>query len=103
MEFLQSFGIDGQMALFVALGCAGLCVVGIILSLILPILGGFLDIFVSIATMGAGAFSGEPISCCGCVVGFLACIVCTGITLFLVLVYPDCGTPDAINFCRFLP
>lgn len=107
MDFLQT--IDFANPLWIALGCTSLCIIGVIVSFVLPIIGSILGIFIGIFEMflgifelGFGAISAGPIGCFGCLLTSILCGSCGAITLALVWVAPRCGTPEALNICRFL-
>ena len=97
MDFLQ--GIDPGFAAFVALGCALLCVVGLVLLFVLQVATGLFEIIFGIIGAIGGILGSGP---CGCLVVIFGCGVCGLITIGLATIIPQCNTPDAVNFCRLL-
>lgn len=93
MDFLQT--LDPANTLFLAVGCAVLCGVGLVLLLGLQILGSALNIFTALA----GLFS-DPLGGCGCVLGLLGCAGCAALSAIMAQSLATCGTPNAVNFCR---
>jgi hypothetical protein len=76
----------------------GLCALGIVATIVLPIVSTLLDI---VGLVG-GILTGDPSSCCGCIVlaGVLAACGC--FAAFAVSVWSSCGTPQAMAFCSWL-
>lgn len=97
MEFLQSVNISDLTLL--ALGCACLCGVGIVLTLGLQVIGGVFEIFSSIFGLFFEVLSGGPVAWCGCIVLLVVCGGGTVLAVILAQGLAACGTPEAINFC----
>lgn len=99
-ELLQS--LDPENPLTLAVACALLCLVGLVLSLGMQALSGVLEIISSLAGMFMELLSGGPVAWCGCL-ALLALLVGGGIVaVMLVQGLASCGTPEAINFCALL-
>ena len=78
-----------------------LCVGGLILSFVLPAiaslfsaLGGFVQFLVNILT-------GGPVTWCGCLAVIILLVACCGLVALAGFTLSTCGTPDAVNFCRW--
>lgn len=77
------------------------CVGGVLILVVLNVIGGLFGVGLGILEIGLDLFSGGPIAWCGCLVVLLGCCGCTAITIMAIRVLSTCGTPDAVNFCRF--
>lgn len=95
MDFLSS--ID---PLWVAICCGLLCIVGFLALIVLPIVGGALDLLGGIFELVFGILEGGPIAWCGCLLFLAGCGVCAGILIAVMSVLSTCDTPNAVNFCR---
>ncbi len=91
--------IDGTSAAALALGCGLLCVVGFVVLLALQLVTGLLDAVFSLVQLAFGALTGDPLSCCGCVVVVMLCGGCAVVALFLS---GACSAPEAPGICRVL-
>ena len=107
MDFLQS--IDFSNPLWIALGCTALCVVGVLATFVLQIVGvglgivvGIFEMIIGVFELGFGVISAGPIGCLGFLLTTILCGSCGALTLALIWVAPRCGTPEALNICRFL-
>ncbi len=98
MDFLQN--IDGGTVLIIAVGLALLCGVGVVLLLFSQILGNVFELFSGLLGLFTGVAEGGPVSWCGCLVLFGACILCSVLGVVLWQTLGTCGTPNAVNFCR---
>jgi len=76
---------------------AGLCALAVVVMVILPIIGTLFDL---IGVVG-GLLTGDPSSCCGCLLFLGLTAVCGGIAAFVLSVLSSCGTPEAVNFCSW--
>lgn len=76
----------------------GLCALGILASIVLPIISTLLDL---VGLVG-GILSGDPSSCCGCILLLGLLGMCGGFVAFAVAVLNSCGTPQAMTFCAWL-
>lgn len=86
--------------LWVVVLCCGLCVGGIFLTVVLPVIGGALDIFFGVFEFFFDLLSGGPVAWCGCLFFLGACCGCSVLTYTIINLLSTCGTPDAVNFCR---
>ncbi|MGQ9889841.1 MAG: hypothetical protein ACUVSX_15355, partial [Aggregatilineales bacterium] len=91
--------IDSTSAAALALGCGLLCVVGFVVLLALQLITGLLDAVFSLVQLAFGALTGDPLSCCGCVV---VVALCGGCALAALLLSGACSTPGAPGICRVL-
>lgn len=82
--------------------CVGLCVVGLILLFILQFVGGIFAGIMSLFEVVFQVISGGPVAWCGCLVGLLVCCGVFGVIVAFASIFQDCGTPNAVNFCRLL-
>ena len=76
---------------------AGLCALAVVVMVIMPIIGTLFDI---IGVVG-GLLTGDPSSCCGCIIFLVLTAVCGGIAAFVLSVLSSCSTPEAVNFCSW--
>lgn len=91
--------IDGGNAVVLALGCGLLCVVGFVVLLVLQLVTGLLDAVFSLVQLAFDALTGDPLSCCGCVV---VVMLCGGCALAALLLSGACSAPGAPGICRVL-
>lgn len=82
--------------------CVGLCVTGLILLFILQFVGGIFAGVMSMFEIVFQVIAGGPIAWCGCLIGILACCGIFGVLVAGASILQDCGTPNAVNFCRLL-
>ncbi len=97
MDLLQNIGADN--AFLLALCCAVLCGVGVLLLLGLQIIGGVFDIASSFLGLFFDVLSGGPLAWCGCLLLVAGIVVCGGLILLLAQTLATCGTPQAVNLC----
>lgn len=83
----------------VTLVCGGLCVLGVILFVVLPVVGGVFDIVLGVADLLSGIVAGGPASGCGCFILLGLCALAACVAVFTASVLSTCGTPEAVNFC----
>jgi hypothetical protein len=76
---------------------AGLCVLGVFATVIMPLVGTLFDLIGFVA----GLLMGDPSSCCGCILFLMLTAVCGGVAAFALSVLSTCGTPQAVNFCTW--
>lgn len=96
---MDAVQIDAGNAVVLALCCGLLCIVGFVVMLALQIVTGLLDAVLSVFQLAFGALTGDPLSCCGCLVVIVLCGACALAALFLSGI---CGTPGAPGVCRVL-
>lgn len=101
-ELLQNANVP-----IVVLVCGGMCLLGLVLAIVLPIITGTLQIFgiiVDIITgiIGAliGVLSAGPVAWCGCLFFLIVLAMCGGIVLIVANILSTCGTPNQVLFCR---
>ncbi len=87
--------LDADTALLIVGGVCLLCVVGLILSVGLQILGAILQLFSGVFELIFG-ITGNP---CGCIILIGGMAVCGGSAYFVYTLLTACGTPQATNFC----
>ena len=96
MALLQNANLGSPLLL--AVGCAVLCVVGLLLFFGLQILGTGLHTILGLFQLVGGILHGGPIAWCGC----LAVIfVCAGIVGGALLFAGCKANPTSMNFCLF--
>jgi len=100
MEFLQS--IDPHTAILITVGCALLCLVAVVGFVLIQFVGFGFDIIFGVLGFLGDIIAGGPIAWCGCLVMIFGSGICGLITFAFASVLPNCGTPDAVNLCRFL-
>lgn len=83
--------------------CCGLCIGGIVVVFILPLFAGLLDILTGLVEALFEIANIGPLPGCGCIVLIAGCGLCAAVTVFISNIAATCGTPDAVNFCRFIP
>ena len=91
--------IDAGNAVWLAVCCGLLCVAGVVALLALQVVTGLLDAVLSVVGLVFGAFSGDPLSCCGCIVVVILCGACALAALFFSGV---CSAPGAPDVCRMI-
>lgn len=89
--------IDSSSAVALVLGCGLLCVVGFVVLLVLQVITGLLDVVLSLVELAFNALTGDPLSCCGCLVVVMLCGSCA---LAALLLSGICGTPGGPGVCR---
>lgn len=105
MEWLQNINIDPSMLPYLAVGCALLCVIIVVIGFVLQAAGNFLDAFLGLAGVAADILEGGPVAWCGCALLLFGCIACAGIA-FLFLDAPNQCAVYPTRFCDwfgFLP
>ncbi len=91
--------IDVGSAVWLAVCCGLLCVAGFVALLALQLITGLLDTVMSVVGLVFGAFTGDPLSCCGCLVVVILCGACALAFLFFSGI---CGGPGAPDVCRII-
>ncbi|MCA0453110.1 MAG: hypothetical protein LCI00_03960 [Chloroflexi bacterium] len=96
MGFLQN--ADVGSLLLIGVGCAVLCVVGLLLFFGLQILGTSLHTIVGLVELVSGIVNGGPLAWCGCITVLFICAIVIGGTLL----FANCqANPTSMNFCLF--
>ncbi len=96
MDFLQN--VDLGTLLLLGMGCAVLCVVGLLLFFGLQILGTSLHTVVGLVELVGGIVNGGPMAWCGCVT---VLFVCAGVVGGALLFASCKANPASMNFCLF--
>ncbi len=78
-----------------------LCVGGVILSIVLPLLSSILAVFGTVLELLFDVLTGGPIAWCGCLVVFILVGGCCLLVSVLSFSLSSCGTPDAVNLCSW--
>ena len=96
MNLLQNANLGSPILL--AVGCAVLCVVGLLLFFGLQILGTTLHTVLGLFQVAGGVLNGGPIAWCGCLAVIFVCAGLVG----GALLFASCKTnPTSMNFCLF--
>lgn len=96
MDLLQNINLGSPVVL--AVGCAVLCVVGLLLFFGLQLLGTTLNTVAGLFQLVGGIMNGGPIAWCGCLVVVFVCVGIVG----GALLFASCRTnPTSMNFCLF--
>jgi len=82
-----------------AVCCGGLCVLGLVLSIVAPLLDIVTGIVGMLLDFASTLFSVGPVPGCGCVVvlALIAAVLVAGALITSIL--STCGTAGATNFC----
>ncbi len=98
MEFLQN--IDPSLLPYIAIGCALLCVVVVVVGFVLQAVSSIFDVFFGIAEVVVEILQGGPVAWCGCGLLILGCLGCAGAVFLLINAPANCAT-NPTNFCRW--
>ncbi|GAB4510516.1 MAG: hypothetical protein OHK0046_07520 [Anaerolineae bacterium] len=79
----------------------GLCGVGLVAVFLFQFLGGVLDLIFGLFGVFGNLFEAGPFAGCGCLAVLGGCGLCGGLIFLIAQVTTTCGTPEAVNFCRF--
>ncbi len=96
MDLLQGVNLGSPVLL--AVGCAVLCVVGLLLFFGLQILGTGIHTVMGIVQIVGGIVNGGPIAWCGCLA---VVFVCAGVVGGALLFASCKANPSSMNFCLF--
>ncbi len=91
---------DPQVLTVIAV-IAALCVGGLVLSFILPLLSGLFSIISAFVEFLFHVLTGGPVAWCGCLVLAILLIGFCGFIAVVIYSLSTCGTPDAVNFCAW--
>lgn len=103
MEILQN--IDPALLPFIAVGCALLCVVMIVVGFLLQAISGIFEVVFGFAEVVIEVLQGGPIAWCGCALLIIGSLGFAGAVILLLNAPSSCATHPT-NFCRwfgFLP
>ncbi|NWF68755.1 MAG: hypothetical protein HXY40_06705 [Chloroflexi bacterium] len=93
--------LDAGTILLIVVGCGLLCVVGIGLLFSMQILASVVGMFSGVVQVISTLIQGGPLAWCGCILLFVICIAVVIVGIWFASILATCGTPDAVNFCRF--
>ena len=103
MESLQN--IDPNHLPYIAVGCALLCIVALVIGFLLQALSGIFDIVFGLIEIVIDLLQGGPVAWCGCVFLLIGLAAAVGAVL-LFFNAPEACAAHPTNFCRwfgFLP
>lgn len=103
MEILQN--IDPSHLPYIAIGCALLCLVALVIGLLIQAVSGIFDVIFGLFEIVIDLLQGGPVAWCGCLF-LLAGLAAASAGVFLLLNAPDACAEQPTNFCRwfgFLP
>ena len=103
MDLLQN--IDPAHLPYLAVGCALLCLVALVIGFLLQALSGIFDVAVGLFGVVVDMLQGGPVAWCGCLVLLVGLAAAAGAVL-LMLNAPEACAEHPTNFCRwfgFLP
>ena len=98
MDLLQN--IDPGLLPFIAVGCALLCVVVIVIGFLLQAVSGLFEVVFGFAELVIDILQGGPIAWCGCLLLILACAGTAG-GVILLLNAPESCLTHATHFCQW--
>lgn len=96
MNLLQNVNVGTPVLL--AVGCAVLCVIGLLLFFGLQILGTTLNTVTGLFQLVTGILNGGPVAWCGCLA---VLFVCAGVVGGALLFASCKANPTSMNFCLF--
>lgn len=91
--------IDASSLPTIALALCGCCLLGLILSFALQILGIVGSLLGVIFDLIGGLIGGGPVAWCGCLVAIGGLGACGLLTALVISALQACGTPQATNLC----
>ncbi len=94
--------LEPSTVVLIAALCGGLCIVGVVLSVVVNLLGSVLGLLTLPLQLLAVPLAGDPFSCCGCLVLIVGLLLCGGLTFGGISLVQTCGTSDQVNLCRLL-
>lgn len=103
MDLLQN--IDPAHLPYVAVGCALLCLVALVIGFLLQAVAGVFDVIFGLFEIFIDLLQGGPVAWCGCIVALVALAAAVGGVLLLFNA-PEACAEHPTNFCRwfgFLP
>lgn len=97
MDIFQNLGIEPS---FLVLCIGGFCIIAVIIFLGFQFIGGALGAVLGLIELFFNILAGGPIAWCGCLVFLVICGICAFIIVNVLTILPQCGTAEAVNFCR---
>ena len=98
MELLQN--IDPTHLPYVAVGCALLCLVALVIGFLLQAVSGIFDVVVGLFGVVIDMLQGGPVAWCGCLVLLVGLAAAAGAVL-LYFNAPEACAEYPTNFCRW--
>ena len=98
MEILQN--IDPGLLPYIAVGCALLCVVILVIGFLLQAVGSIFEVIFGFAEVVIDLLQGGPIAWLGCLLLILGGLGVAG-AVFLLLNAPTSCAANPTNFCRW--
>ena len=103
MEILQN--INPAHLPYVAVGCALLCIVALVIGFLLQALSGIFDVIFGLFEIVIDMLQGGPVAWCGCLALLVGLAAAAG-AILLAFNAPEACAEHPTNFCRwfgFLP
>lgn len=103
MDVLQN--IDPTHLPLIAVGCALLCAVVVVIGFLLQALSSIFDVITSLVEVAVEVAQGGPVAWCGCTLLLIGLFACAGFA-FLYLNAPESCAANPTRFCQwfgFLP
>lgn len=103
MYLLQN--IDPAHVPLIAVGCALLCAVVVVIGFLLQAVSSIFDFIAGLVEVAVEIMQGGPVAWCGCTLLVLGLLACAGFT-FLYLNAPESCATNPTRFCQwfgFLP
>lgn len=98
MELLQN--IDSTHLPYVAVGCALLCLVALVIGFLLQAVSGIFDVLFGLFEIVIDMLQGGPVAWCGCVFLLVGLVAAVGAVL-LYFNAPEACAEYPTNFCRW--
>ena len=98
MEFLQNF--DPSLLPYIAVGCALLCVVIVLIGFFLQALSSIFEVIFGLAEVVVDILQGGPIAWCGCLLLIFGGLGIAGGIILLLNAPASCAV-HATYFCRW--
>ncbi len=96
MDILQT--IDPTLMPYIAVGCALLCIVVVVIGFVLQAVSGIFEVVFGLLELVVNVLQGGPVAWCGCVFLFAALLAGVG-AIFLLLNAPASCAEHPTQFC----
>ena len=100
MDLLQN--LDPAHVPYIAVGCALLCVVFVVIGFILQAVSSVFDVLLGLIEVVVEIAQGGPVAWCGCALLVAALLACAGFG-FLFLNAPESCAANPTRFCQCVP
>jgi len=100
LDLLQN--IDPAHLPLIAVGCALLCAVVVVIGFLLQALSSIFDVIAGLVEVAVEIAQGGPVAWCGCLALVVLLVGGGGVAVMLIQGLAACGTPEAINFCALI-